>query len=140
MSFIMEFNKKFGKNFTGVDDKAMEMLQSYHWPGNIRELRNTIERITLIENDTKIRAEHLTHFQFQKAEIHANNENEFVLKIPPTGVTMDKVLRELIIQTLRITNGNQIQAAKILGITRSKLRYRMEQLKIEQKKIISGMR
>ncbi|WP_234697897.1 helix-turn-helix domain-containing protein [Candidatus Kryptonium thompsonii] len=53
---------------------------------------------------------------------------------------MDKVLRELIIQTLRITNGNQIQAAKILGITRSKLRYRMEQLKIEQKKIISGMR
>lgn len=140
INFIMEFNRKFGKNFTGVDDKAMEILQSYHWPGNIRELRNTIERITLIENDTKIRAEHLTHLQFQKVESAVNDESEFVLKIPPTGVTMDKVLRELIIQTLKITNGNQIQAAKILGITRSKLRYRMEQLKIEQKKIISGMR
>lgn len=140
MNFIMEFNKKFGKNFTGVDDKAMEILKSYHWPGNIRELRNTIERIMLIENDTKIKEEHLIHFQFQKNETPVRDENEFVLRIPPTGVTMDKVLRELIIQTLKITNGNQIQAAKILGITRSKLRYRMEQLKIEQKKIISGAR
>ncbi len=137
LSFLDEFNKKFGKRFADVDERAMEMLKSYHWPGNIRELRNTIERIVLIENDTKIRSEHLRHLQPVGIESEIpNGAGEFVLKIPPTGITMDKVLRELIIQTLRITNGNQVQAAKILGITRSKLRYRMEQLKIEQKKIL----
>jgi two-component system response regulator AtoC len=137
-AFIDEFNKKFGKNFIGVDEKAMEILKSYHWPGNIRELRNTIERIILVENDSKIRPEHVKHLQSTPIQLvsQQNGESDFVLKIPPTGVTMDKVLRELIIQTLKITNGNQIQAAKILGITRSKLRYRMEQLKIEQKKIL----
>jgi DNA-binding NtrC family response regulator len=137
-AFIDEFNKKFGKNFISVDEKAMEILKSYHWPGNIRELRNTIERIILVENDSKIRPEHVKHLQSTPIQLASqqNGESDFVLKIPPTGVTMDKVLRELIIQTLKITNGNQIQAAKILGITRSKLRYRMEQLKIEQKKIL----
>jgi len=137
MAFLDEFNKKFGKKFSGVDEKAMEILKSYPWPGNIRELRNTIERVVLIEDDTKIRPEHLSHLQpvaFQPEM--SDGAGEFVLKIPPTGVTMDKVLRELIIQTLKITNGNQIQAAKILGISRSKLRYRMEQLKIEQKRIL----
>ncbi|CUS98426.1 sigma-54-dependent transcriptional regulator [Candidatus Chrysopegis kryptomonas] len=137
MFFMDEFNKKFGKNFTEIDDKALEILKSYPWPGNIRELRNTIERIVLVENDTKIKAEHLKHLQpVEFKHEMQDGMDDFVLKIPPTGVTMDKVLRELIIQTLRITNGNQIQAAKILGITRSKLRYRMEQLKIEQKKIL----
>ncbi len=137
MSFLDEFNKKFGKKFVDVDEKAMEMLRSYHWPGNIRELRNTIERIVLIENDAKIKPEHLKHLQPVGLESETvNDAYEFVLKIPPTGITMDKVLRELIIQTLKITNGNQVQAAKILGISRSKLRYRMEQLKIEQKKIL----
>ncbi|MCX7761782.1 MAG: sigma-54 dependent transcriptional regulator [Candidatus Kryptonium sp.] len=137
MSFIEEFNKKFRKNFIGVNEKALDILKSYHWPGNIRELRNTIERILLVENDTEIKPEHLRHLQLQKADVEIDKESEFVLKIPPTGISMDKVLRELIIQTLKITNGNQVQAAKILGITRSKLRYRMEQLKIEQKKTIT---
>ncbi len=137
LSFLDEFNKKFGKKFVDIDEKTMEMLKSYHWPGNIRELRNTIERIVLIEDDTKIKPEHLRHLQPVGLEAEMpNSAGEFVLKIPPTGITMDKVLRELIIQTLKITNWNQVQAAKILGITRSKLRYRMEQLKIEQKKIL----
>lgn len=136
LSFLDEFNKKFGKRFMGVDEKAMEMLKSYHWPGNIRELRNTIERIVLIENDTKIKPEHLRYLQPIEFEM-SNGVGGFVLKIPPSGITMNEVLRELIVQTLKLTNGNQVQAAKILGITRSKLRYRMEQLKIEQKKFLN---
>ncbi|CUT02607.1 sigma-54-dependent transcriptional regulator [Candidatus Kryptobacter tengchongensis] len=136
MSFIDEFNRKFRKNFSDIDEKALEILKSYPWPGNIRELRNTIERVILIENDTKIKPEHLKHLQVPKVDFESNDESDFVLKIPPNGITMDKVLRELIIQTLKMTNGNQVQAAKILGISRSKLRYRMEQLKIEQRKIL----
>ncbi len=136
MAFLEEFNKKFGKNFSGIDEEALNILVNYPWPGNIRELRNTIERIVLVENETKVKPEHLKHLQHAEVRIESSDKaGEFVLKVPPTGITMDKVLRELIIQTLKITRGNQVQAAKILGITRSKLRYRMEQLKIDQKVI-----
>lgn len=65
-----------------------------------------------------------------------SNDKEYFLKIPKTGIRMDQVMKDLIIKTLEITDGNQIQAAKILGITRSKLRYGMEQLNIEVKKLI----
>jgi len=57
-----------------------------------------------------------------------------MLQIPPKGVKIDIVIKELILKTLKITNGNQVQAAKILGLSRSKLRYRMEQLGIEVSK------
>ena len=136
-AFIDEFNKKFGKKFTGVDDKAMEILVNQEWRGNVRELRNVIERVILVENDTVIKPEHLRFLQLGVVSPMPKEEaeaNEFVLKIPSTGVKMADVLRELIIQTLKITNGNQLQAARILGITRSKLRYRMEQLGIKPEK------
>jgi DNA-binding NtrC family response regulator len=53
------------------------------------------------------------------------------LQIPPGGVQMNEVLKDLFLKTFEITKGNQVQAAKILGITRSKLRYKMDQLGIQ---------
>ena len=61
---------------------------------------------------------------------------EFELKIPRTGIEIDTVIKKLILETLKITDGNQVQAAKVLGLSRSKLRYRMSQLGIEIKKTI----
>ena len=58
-------------------------------------------------------------------------EHAFVLEIPPQGIHMSEVVRDLILKTLTIVGGNQVQAAKVLGLTRSKLRYRMEQLGIQ---------
>ncbi|HRI46653.1 MAG TPA: helix-turn-helix domain-containing protein, partial [Ignavibacteriaceae bacterium] len=60
----------------------------------------------------------------------------FVLKIPSKGIAIEVVLKALIQKTLKITNGNQVKAAKVLGLSRSKLRYRMEQLGIEVTKSI----
>ncbi|MCK5572861.1 MAG: hypothetical protein KAJ12_08880, partial [Bacteroidetes bacterium] len=54
----------------------------------------------------------------------------FVLEIPSRGIPMSEVVRDLILKTLSLVGGNQVQAAKVLGLTRSKLRYRMEQLGI----------
>lgn len=65
-----------------------------------------------------------------------SNDKEYLLKTPKTGTRINQVMKDLIIKTLEITDVNQIQAAKILGITRSKLHYRMEQLNIEVKKLI----
>ena len=128
-SFIEEFNQKFNKNFKGCEDEALKFLMSLEWKGNIRELKNVIERIMLIENDILIRRSYLNFLDSNVIKI--SNENEFELKIPPQGVSIDKVLRSLILQTLEISKGNQMEAARILGLTRSKLRYRMQQLGIE---------
>ncbi|MDQ7817288.1 MAG: helix-turn-helix domain-containing protein [Melioribacteraceae bacterium] len=58
-------------------------------------------------------------------------EDKFILQIPSQGIKIDLVLKSLIQKTLKITKGNQVKAAKVLGLSRSKLRYRMEQLGIE---------
>ncbi|MFN4111398.1 MAG: sigma 54-interacting transcriptional regulator, partial [Ignavibacteria bacterium] len=133
MAFIDEFNKSFNKNIKKISPDALELMQNYSWPGNVRELRNTLERAILLTNGEELKPEHLNFIENEK-QVRTFTDNEYILKIPQTGISMDQVVRDLIIQTLEITDGNQIQAAKILGISRSKLRYRMEQLKIEVKK------
>lgn len=135
LSFIDEFNKTFGKNIKNISSDALDIMMNYQWPGNVRELRNTIERAVLLTNSDELKPEYLNFLKKDKS-ITTYANDEFVLKIPSQGVKMDQVIRDLIIQTLEITDGNQIQAAKILGISRSKLRYRMEQLKIEVKRQI----
>jgi two-component system, NtrC family, response regulator AtoC len=130
-SFIGEFNAKFNKSFKGIDSNALDILSKERWKGNVRELRNVIERIILIEDDVLIRRNHL---EFLKGNsINISTDDDFVLKIPSAGINVNKVLKSLIVQTLEITGGNQVEAAKILGLTRSKLRYRMEKLNIISK-------
>lgn len=80
--------------------------------------------------------EHHLSFLLENSIAKTEDDDKFVLKIPSSGVKIDLVLRSLIQKTLKITNGNQVKAAKILGLSRSKLRYRMEQLGIEVTKNI----
>jgi len=142
-AFVNKFNKKFNNNVSGFTPEAADILMNYHWKGNIRELTNVIERAVLLEMNGIISKESL---QFLKggssaSVIAANNANraqlpaevpdgEHYLKISKTGVSMGEVVKDLIIQTLKITNGNQIKASKLLGVSRAKLRYRLEQLGI----------
>lgn len=137
-AFLNEFSQKFDKKIKRIDPAALEILKNYYWKGNIREFRNVIERITLLLEEDELKER---HFQFlvQQNQTHSKPTDEFVLKIPSKGIKIDFVLRKLIEDTLRITNGNQVKAAEILGLSRSKLRYRMEQLGIEvTKKIIQN--
>lgn len=138
-AFIKEFNKKFGKNVTGFTPEAAEILQRYQWKGNIREMRNIIERIVLLDTKDVIDNESLSFLKISpsmpqpagadKTPLELK-EGQHYLAIARNGVTMGNVLKDLIIQTLKITSGNQIKAAKLLGISRAKLRYRIEQLGI----------
>jgi two-component system response regulator AtoC len=137
-SFVNEFNKKFNRNISGFTPQAALMLQSYYWKGNIRELRNVIERVVLLEAGDVVSKESL-HFLKPGTVIVGGGvdkptvelkEGEHQLLISKNGVSMGAVLKDLIVQTLNITGGNQIKAAKVLGISRAKLRYRIEQLGI----------
>jgi DNA-binding NtrC family response regulator len=127
--FLKEFNQKLNKDINEITSEAMSLLSNYSWKGNIRELRNTIERAVLL-SESNVLSENSFSFLPPLLE---NNEagRQFSLEVPPKGVKMEFVIKELIQKTLIITKGNQLKAAKVLGISRAKLRYRMEQLGIE---------
>ncbi|MCB0701250.1 MAG: sigma-54 dependent transcriptional regulator [Candidatus Kapaibacterium sp.] len=139
-NFVEKFNKSFGKDIKGFSPEAAHILQKYHWKGNIRELTNVIERIVLLEQEDIITKESLNFLRIDRKvskskdesprEIYLN-EGEHFLKISDKGAPMGNIVKDLIHQTLLITKGNQIKAAKILGISRAKLRYRLEQLDID---------
>lgn len=139
-NFVDKFNKKFGRKVSGFSPEAAEIIKKYHWKGNIRELTNVIERIVLLETGDIITKDSLSFLKMsggpQKSGQTVENSNielgegQHYLKIANSGVSFSNVVKDLIIQTLKITNGNQILAAKLLGLSRSKLRYRIEQLGI----------
>ena len=133
-SFLQEFSKKFTKPAPKISQDAVQLLEQNPWKGNVRELKNAIERVMLLSDAQVLGPEHFAFIRVggkSPASTVGYQDQQFNLQIPGSGIAMKEVLRELILKTLAITNGNQVQAAKILGITRSKLRYRMEQLGIE---------
>lgn len=136
-SFVKEFNKKFNKNVTGFSSEAAEIIMHYPWKGNVRELRNVIERVVLLEQGTILSKDSLGFLKggtsvpvSQAKQEMTLGDGQHYLKISDSGVTMGGVLKDLIVQTLKITGGNQIKASKLLGVSRAKLRYRVEQLGI----------
>lgn len=129
-SFMMEFAQKFNKKVNSIDEKALDILRAHEWKGNIRELRNIMERVMLLTDDEVLKDYHF-NFLVDKIESSEAQNDKFNLVIPPNGIKMEVVLKDLILKTLKITDGNQVKAAKILGLSRSKLRYRMEQFDIE---------
>jgi two-component system response regulator AtoC len=133
-AFLHEFGKKFNKPTPAVSAEALQFLKSLPWRGNIRELRNALERVMLLRDVQLLTVEHfafLGNGQYHGRAKPASLEQGMVLQIPAEGIRMNDVLKDLLLRTFEITKGNQVQAAKILGITRSKLRYKMDQLGIQ---------
>lgn len=138
-AFVQEFSRKFNKPAPGLDPDVKERLLKLPWKGNVRELRNAIERIVLLNDSSVITQNDIAFLgsEESKGSTAAGTDGmEFFLKVPPKGIGMNEVLKNLILQTLQITDGNQVQAAKVLGISRSKLRYKMDQLKIKSEQRI----
>lgn len=136
MAFVHEFAQKFNRNNINLSDDAMVLLENQYWKGNIRELRNAIERAMLLLDGDELKEKHFSFLQSVKEAKTEKDNDVFMLKIPREGISIDVVIKNLILQTLELTKGNQVRAAKILGLSRSKLRYRMEQLGIEVTKKI----
>ncbi len=120
--FITHFNREFGKQVKGMSPMAEKFLAEYHWPGNIRELKNVIERAIILENDDVLMLEHLPHEMVAKA----GGSGPLNLTIPPEGIDIEDVERELIRQSLEVSEGNQSKAAKKLNLGIDAFRYRMK--------------
>ncbi len=132
-AFLYELCGRFNRSVPTITSDALRFLEQLPWRGNVRELRNAIERVILLNNVPTLGRDHFLFLRPDPAtgsSAGSANGKNFVLEIPPTGVAMNEVVKELILKTLDLVGGNQVQAAKVLGLTRSKLRYRMEQLGI----------
>jgi two-component system, NtrC family, response regulator AtoC len=124
--FLESLGRRLGRSLEGVDGQALELLQSYSWPGNVRELRNTLERLVLLAPEPVVRSEHLPlEIQYQRRDGSGNPEG-CPFTLPNEGVNLDQVERGLLLQALERTQWNQSASARLLGISRYALRYRME--------------
>ena len=121
--FLTEFNRTNAKGIRGVDQEAMYILERYPWPGNIRELRNVIERATILADSEFIEPRHLPPTLISRGE-----ESLPTLTISP-GTTVDEAERRLIILTLDHTRNNKTRAAEILGISLKTLHNKLNRMK-----------
>lgn len=111
------------KRIRGFRQDTMRDLQGHTWPGNVRELENMVQRAVILSRGEEILPSDLP------ASIHnpknvSNGQGEFVL--PPGGICLEEVEKDLLTQALARTNYNQTKAARLLGISRSALIYRMQ--------------
>lgn len=136
-SFMQRFALKFDQKIKGMDDSVIELLLNQPWKGNVRELMNTMERAVLMMEGDVLKEKHFGFLKNFDDNDTTSGSGKYVLKVPSEGIKIEIVLKDLILKTLDITKGNQVQAAKVLGLSRSKLRYRMEQLGIEVTRTIS---
>ncbi len=116
--FVDRFNREFRKRVRGISSEARKLLEQYPWPGNVRELRNAIERAMLLIDREWLEPEDFTTLTRTVAPAR--------FRLPPEGVSLEEVERQLLVQALERAGGNQTQAAQLLGINRDQVRYRIE--------------
>jgi len=110
----------------GVAPEAMKRLQAYGWPGNIRELRNTVERAMLLADGDVLQADDFTIGGASAVKLGDRVE------LPPNGIDLEQLERSLVVQALERTQWNQTRAASLLGLNRDQIRYRIEKFHLEK--------
>lgn len=113
--FIELYNKEMGRSISAISPAAAEAMRRYAWPGNIRELRNTIERIMILEDADQI------EYGMMPASIRGERED-----VPEGPPTLDDMEKDYILQVLKEEDGNMSQAAKVLGISRHTIMRKLE--------------
>ena len=116
------FLARQGASADKLTAEARATLERYPFPGNVRELEYTLERALILAGTDPIRAEHLS---FARPELMGSGE-PWVPRIPPGGLSLETLERELILQALDLARGNKSHAARLLGLTRRTLYSRME--------------
>jgi DNA-binding NtrC family response regulator len=116
--YIDRYNREFRKRVKGATADALAVLTRYRWPGNIRELRNAIERAMLLMD-----REWLQPADFSTLSPVAHSAQ---FRLPSNGVVLEDVERQLLEQALERARGNQTHAGQLLGINRDQVRYRVE--------------
>ena len=124
--FVDAYNTEFRKRVHGVAPEAMQRLKTYGWPGNIRELRNAVERAMLLAEGDELTADLFPVTAAAGARLTEG------VDLPATGIDLEQLERSLVVQALERSRWNQTRAAAMLGLNRDQIRYRIEKFKLEK--------
>ena len=127
--FIRRFSGELKKKIEGLEPEALKLLMRYHWPGNIRELENAVERAMLLAEGTHIAVDDLR--LGDTGAFGASRETSSLLKIPPTGIPLEDIERLAIVEALKMSNWVQKDAAELLSISPRVMNYKIKVLGIE---------
>ena len=121
--------KRRGKKLKGLAKETARIFRSSEWAGNVRELRNVIERASILEDGEMVTTEHLPADLNGKSGDYLQTENVFHL--PPEGISIEEVELQLARQALERENGNLTRAARLLKISRDQLRYKLKKSDVQ---------
>src|SRR5579863_5179262 len=122
--FLSRFSQDSNRPIEGISPEAMQILTNYHWPGNVRELQTVIERACALAKGSVLEASDI-HLDIRQPKA-GNGAPGFL----PDGMTLEQWEDEMVKESLRRANGNKSQAARLLGISRNALRYRLSKIGI----------
>jgi two-component system response regulator PilR (NtrC family) len=133
--FVRQFADEYGKPISGISSAGMAQLRRFGWPGNIRELRNAMERAVALEQGGTISLESLPETVREAKGGAAQDPGGQEREIPFEGVELDNILgdveRRYLELALRRTGGNRTQAAELLGMSYRSFRYRLEKFGLD---------
>jgi DNA-binding NtrC family response regulator len=124
--FLARFAEQSGKKIKGIAPAALDMLIAFHWPGNVRELENIIERAVALSEGPVLEPADIHLDTGRRAKSSSSEAAPFL----PEGQTIEQWEDEMIREALRRANGNKSQAARLLGLSRNALRYRLSKIGI----------
>jgi DNA-binding NtrC family response regulator len=129
--FLSHFAAKYNKTMIrAFAPAAEEILVNSNWPGNVRELKNLVERIVVLENVEEILPEHIPSW-ISRSTMRAEQSSNGRFVLPESGISLDELERDLILQALEKADNNKTQAAKLLNISYDSLRYQLKKFRIQ---------
>ena len=130
--FLVEFNDKFGKSFQGISPEADAVLKGHSWKGNVRELKNIIERAVLMGEGTEMTPDHLGLHGPAPGMMDETGAGSSFPRLSESGIDFPALMatfeKRYFEEALEMANGNESKAAKLLGLTRDTFRYRRKKL------------
>src|ERR1700704_413507 len=128
-TFIRKFAGELKKKIDGLKPDAQKLLMRYNWPGNIRELENTIERAILLAEGRGIASIDLRLGEAPTTS--GSRDHASVVRIPPTGIALEDIERHALVEALKMSNWVQKDAAELLSISPRVMNYKIKTLGIE---------
>ncbi|MEA1960428.1 MAG: sigma 54-interacting transcriptional regulator [Bacillota bacterium] len=134
--FLVSMAKTKNKQFSSISDAAARILLAHTWPGNVRQLRNVMERLVLTFDDKELKPEHLHFLKKSEGNAAANTNHELLqsiteaedLVLPEQQLNLQEFTDQIIRKSLKIHGGNKTQTAIYLGMSRRSLTYRLKQM------------
>jgi two-component system response regulator AtoC len=129
--YVDSYNREFRKTVRGVSDAGLSLLKRHDWPGNIRELRNAVERAMLLADGAWLEPADF-------ALLHRGAVAAAGLGLPAGGINLEDLERSLVVQALEQSGGNQTRAATLLGLNRDQIRYRIEKFSLTRPGVVTS--